>query len=137
MLPLTVITEITGGSTAVPDTWPAQFPSYTTKFGSDFTASLTKPTGKRDAAGNDLQVWQDYVAGTDPTDVNDLFRAEIRIVNGAPVVSWSPVLSAAEAARRTYTIYGRQNLLSGEWTVIPSGQEASYNFFKVTVEMKK
>ena len=134
---VTVITEIAGGAVAVPETWAARFPSYTEKFGSDFTASLTKPTGKRDAAGNDLQVWQDYVAGTDPTDVNDLFRAEIRIVNGAPVVSWSPVLSAAEAARRTYTIYGRQTLLSGDWTVIPSGLEASYNFFKVTVEMKK
>ena len=134
---VTVITEIKGGAVAVPETWAARFPSYAKKFGSDFTASLTKPTGKKDAAGNDLQVWQDYVAGTDPTDVNDLFRAEIRIVNDAPVVSWSPVLSAAEAARRTYTIYGRQTLLSGEWTVIPSGQEASYNFFKVTVEMKK
>ena len=76
------------------------------------------------------------MAGTDPTDVNDLFRAEMRIVNDAPVVSWSPVLSATEAARRTYTIYGRQSLLSGDWAVVPSGQEANYNFFKVTVKMK-
>ena len=133
---VTVITEIAGGAVAVPETWAARFPLYAAKFGDDFTASLTKPTGKRDAAGNDLLVWQDYVAGTDPTDVNDLFRAEIRIVNDAPVVSWSPVLSATEAARRTYTIYGRQSLLSGDWTVVPSGQEANYNFFKVTVKMK-
>ena len=133
---VTVITEIKGGAVAVPETWAARFPSYAAKFGSDFTASLTKPTGKKDAAGNAMQVWQDYVAGTDPTDVNDLFRAEIRIVNGAPVVSWSPVLSASEAAKRTYTIYGRQSLLSGDWTVVPSGQESNYNFFKVTVEMR-
>ena len=133
---VTVITEIKGGAVAVPETWAARFPSYAAKFGSDFTASLTKPTGKKDAAGNAMQVWQDYVAGTDPTDVNDLFRAEIRIVNGAPVVSWSPVLSASEAAKRTYTIYGRLSLLSGDWTVVPSGQESNYNFFKVTVEMR-
>ncbi|MBR4654398.1 MAG: leucine-rich repeat domain-containing protein [Kiritimatiellae bacterium] len=133
---VTVITEIKGGAVAVSETWAARFPSYAAKFGSDFTASLTKPTGKKDAAGNAMQVWQDYVAGTDPTDVNDLFRAEIRIVNGAPVVSWSPVLSASEAAKRTYTIYGRQSLLSGDWTVVPSGQESNYNFFKVTVEMR-
>ncbi len=131
-----VVTEITGGSTAVPDTWPAQFPSYTTKFGSDFTASLTKPTGKRDAAGNDLQVWQDYVAGTDPTDVNDVFRATITVNGNTPVVSWTPVLSATEAAKRTYTILGRQSLLTGDWTVVPSGQESNYNFFKVRVQMK-
>ncbi len=133
---VTVITEIKGGAVAVPETWAARFPSYAAKFGSDFTASLTKPTGKKDAAGNAMLVWQDYVAGTDPTDVNDLFRAEIRIVNGAPVVSWSPVLSASEAAKRTYTIYGRQSLLSGDWTVVPAGQESNYNFFKVTVEMR-
>ncbi len=133
---VTVITEIRGGAVAVPETWAAQFPSYVAKFGSDFAASLTKPTGKKDAAGNPLQVWQDYVAGTDPTDVNDLFRAEIRIVDNAPVVSWSPTLSATEAAKRTYTIYGRQSLLSGNWTVVAAGQAANYNFFKVTVEMK-
>ena len=121
---------------AVPETWSAQFPSYVAKFGSDFTASLTKPTGKKDATGNPLQVWQDFVAGTDPTDVNDLFRAEIRIVDNAPVVSWSPTLSATEAAKRTYTIYGRQSLLSGSWTVVASGQAANYNFFKVTVQMR-
>ena len=131
-----VVTEITGRSTAVPNTWPTQFPSYTAKFGSDFTASLTKPTGKRDAAGNDLQVWQDYVAGTDPTDVNDVFRATVTVNGNTPVVSWTPVLSATEAAKRTYTILGRQSLLTGDWTVVPSGQESNYNFFKVRVQMK-
>ena len=131
-----VITEIAGGSTAVPDSWPSRFPSYTAKFGSDFAASLTKPTGKKDAAGNALQVWQDYVAGTDPTDVNDVFRATIDMSGGTPVVSWTPVLPAAETAKRTYTILGRKSLLSGDWTPVPSGQEANYNFFKVRVAMK-
>ena len=131
-----VITEIAGGSTAVPDSWPSRFPSYTAKFGGDFAASLTKPTGKKDAAGNALQVWQDYVAGTDPTDLNDVFRATIDMSGGTPVVSWTPVLPAAEAAKRTYTILGRKSLLSGDWTPVPSGQEANYNFFKVRVAMK-
>lgn len=105
-----LVTEIAGGSTAVPDTWPSRFPSYTAKFGGDFTASLTKPTGKKDAT--------------------------VTMSGGTPVVSWTPVLSAAEAAKRTYTILGRQSLLSGDWTVVPSGQEANYNFFKVRVTMK-
>ena len=81
-------------------------------------------------------MWQDYVAGTDPTDVNDVFRATIDMSGGTPVVSWTPVLPAAEAAKRTYTILGRQSLLSGDWAVVPSGQEANYNFFKVRVTMK-
>ena len=38
------------------------------------------------------------------------------MVDGAPVVEWSPKLSAAEEARRRYTIYGRAGLESGaEW----------------------
>ena len=131
-----VVTEIAGGATAVPDTWPSRFPSYTARFGSDFAASLTKPTGKKDAAGNALQVWQDYVAGTDPTDVNDVFRATIDMSGGTPVISWTPVLSATEAAKRTYTVFGRKSLLSGDWTPVPSGQEANYHFFKVRVSMK-
>ena len=131
-----VITEIAGGATAVPDSWPSRFPAYAAKFGSDFAASLTKPTGKKDAAGNALQVWQDYVAGTDPTDVNDVFRATIDMSGGTPVISWTPVLSATEAAKRTYTVFGRKSLLSGDWTPVPSGQEANYHFFKVRVSMK-
>ena len=131
-----VITEIAGGATAVPDSWPSRFPSYTAKFGGDFASSLTKPTGKKDAAGNALQVWQVYVAGTDPTDLNDVFSATIDMSGGTPVVSWTPVLRAAEAAKRTYTILGRKSLLSGDWTAVPSGQEANYNFFKVRVAMK-
>ena len=133
---VTVVTEIKGGAVAVPATWAANFPSYAGKFGSDFTASLTKPTGKKDAAGNNLQVWQDYVAGTNPTDISDTFRATVSIVDGEPVVSWEPTLSAAEAAKRTYTILGRQSLRSGNWEAVSEGQSGNYNFFKVTVEMK-
>ena len=64
---VTVITEIKGGAVAVPEEWATRFPSYAAKFGSDFTSSLTKPSGKKDATGSPMQVWQDYVAGTDPT----------------------------------------------------------------------
>ena len=75
-------------------------------------------------------------AMTNPTDIGDTFRATVSIVDGEPVVSWEPELSAAEAAKRTYTIYGRQVLYSGDWTPVPSGQEANYHFFKVRVAMK-
>ncbi len=133
---VTVITEIKGGSVSVPATWAAGFPSYAEKFGSDFTASLTKATGKKDATGNSLQVWQDYVAGTDPTDVDDKFEATISMVDDEAVVSWKPELSAAESAKRTYTIYGRQTLYSGDWSPVADGSAKNYNFFKVVVEMK-
>jgi hypothetical protein len=50
----------------------------------------------------------------DPTDTNSVFTAAITMVDGAPVVEWSPKLSAAEEAQRTYTIYGKAGIESGE-----------------------
>ena len=44
---------------------------------------------------------------TDLTDANSVFTASITMVDGAPVVEWSPKLSAVEEARRSYTVYGR------------------------------
>jgi len=133
---VTVITEIKGGAVSVPETWSQRFPQYKAKFGSDFAASLLKPTGKKGAGGEALVVWQDYVAGTDPTKVGDVFTAKIEVVDNTPVISYSPMLSEAETARRKYTVYGRTSLFGGDWSVVAPGPAASYNFFKVTVEMR-
>ena len=51
-----------------------------------------------------------------------------------PVVEWSPKLNAAEEAQRTYTIYGRAGLESGEEWHSPTN--ALDRFFMVGVEMK-
>ena len=133
---VTVVTEVRGGAVAVPEAWSSRFPGYAAKFGADFTASLTRPTGKRDAAGHALQVWQDYVAGTDPTDLSDVFSATIEMRSGNPVVSVRPELSAAEKARRRYRVWGKVRLADAAWTEVPSGWEGNYNFFKVSVEMR-
>ena len=92
------------------------------------------PTGKIGHLGQSILVWQDYVAGTDPTDTNSLFTATITMVDGAPVVEWSPKLSAVEEAKRTYTIYGKASLESGEEWHSPTN--ALDRYFKVRVEMK-
>ena len=71
---------------------------------------------------------------TDPTDTNSVFTAMISMVDGKPVVEWSPKLSAAEESRRRYTIYGRAGLESGEEWHSPTN--ALDRFFTVGVEMK-
>ena len=88
---------------------------FEAKFGSDQVAAMTMPTDKKDAKGNDMYVWQDYVAGTDPTDTNSVFTAKVEMVGGMPVVTWEPKLSASEEARRTYIIYGKTNLTDAVW----------------------
>ena len=132
---VTVVTEIKGGAVAVPESWATNYPGFAGKFGGDFSAALTKPTGKLDSQGNALLVWQDYVAGTDPTSVDDVFTATIAMVDGEPVVGYTPELPEAEKAKRKYTIYGKARLQDDDWTVV-DGDAANYNFFKVAVEMK-
>ena len=92
-----------------------------------------------------MYVWQDYVAGTDPTDPKSQFTAKIEMVDGEPVVIWSPKLSEAEAAKRIYTTYGKKTLEGshgGEprtiepWTPVETPTQGGWRFFKVGVEMR-
>ena len=146
--------EVTGGKKLVVDeSWPmsldAQFgagtrAAFVEKFGSDLSAALLKPTGKKNAVGEDMYIWQDYVAGTDPTDPKSQFTAKIEMVDGEPVVVWSPKLSEAEAAKRIYTTYGRKTLEGSHgdeparemWTPVETPAQGGWRFFKVGVEMR-
>ena len=133
-----VISEVNAGAAvAITADWAAQYPDFVAKFGSDFTAAVAAETGKRDSAGKPMMVWQDFVAGTDPTNPDDVFRATITFdaVTGDPIISWTPELSAAEAAKRIYKIFGKARLNDPDWTLV-NGDAANYNFFKVTVQMK-
>ena len=130
-----IIAEVKGGCVAIPATWTVNYPKFTEKFGSDFTKALAMKTGKKDGTGNPMFVWQDYVAGTDPTDETDVFTASITIVDGKVKVSYSPELDDARKALRKYTTWGKKSLTDKDWTEVQEGHEAEYNFFKVTVEM--
>lgn len=133
-----VVTEVGAGSAvAISSDWAEQYPGFAAKFGSDFREAVTKPTDKRDGSGNPMFVWQDFVAGTDPTDESDVFTASITFnaTTGQPVVSWSPELSATEAAKRVYRVFGKVRLNDPDWTLV-DGNAGDYNFFKVAVEMK-
>ncbi|MCR5752224.1 MAG: leucine-rich repeat domain-containing protein [Kiritimatiellae bacterium] len=133
-----VISEVNAGAAlAITADWAEQYPGFAAKFGNDFSKAVTAPTGKTDGSGRPMMVWQDFVAGTDPTDPDDVFRASITFdeATGAPIVSWTPELSASEAAKRTYKTFGKVRLNDADWTRV-DGDAANYNFFKVTVEMK-
>ena len=88
-------------------------------------------TGKVDAHGKPMKVWQDYVAGTDPTDATSQFTAMISITNGVLYVSWSPNLNTNGVVRK-YTVLGRENLTDDvEWAPTNS----THRFFTVRVDM--
>ncbi len=89
------------------------------------------------AANGVNAVWQCYVAGLDPTNTASRLLATIGFnEQGRPTVGWTPELSDEEAAKRTYTIRGKESLADEEWTPVAPGAESDYSFFSVSVEMK-
>ena len=77
-------------------------------------------------------VVQNYVAGTDPTNLASRFIAKVEMVDGVSVVTWEPDLNT-NGVIRTYKVYGKEMLKGGgEWQY-PTN--SLHRFFKVTVEM--
>ena len=115
--------------TPVPYSWLATYYPWAS------TSDYERIASQRGANG--FYVWESYVAGLVPTDADSVFRAVITFENGVPSVKYEPVLTAAESAKRSYTVYGTKMLgSSAKWYKILPGGERGYNFFKVTVEMK-
>ena len=131
-----IIAEVKGGCVAVPESWADNYDSFGSKFGTDFVKALAMKTGKKDGAGNEMFVWQDYVAGTDPTDEKDVFTASISMVDGKVTISYTPELDAERKSLRKYTTWGKKSLTDAVWTEVKDGDESGYNFFKVSVEMR-
>jgi len=92
-------------------------------FGGDYEAAALADTD-----GDGYVSWQEYVAGTSPTNAASLFLAQIVLSNGVPTVSWTPDLGAA----RLYTVEGKASLTDAEWA---SPTNASSRFFRVKVDL--
>ena len=122
--------EITTKQTAVPIPY-GWLEAHGLLNDTDAETAAKRQTGKRDGSGRFLTVEDDYIAGTDPTNENDLFTVSISISNGVPVVTWKPDLNT-NGANRVYTIYGKEALNDLEW-ITPTN--ALCRFFKVGVAM--
>lgn len=128
-----VAAEVTGGTGLyIPDTWFESFPRFVELYGDDFDAAAVKPTGKTTADRSPMYVWQDYVVGTDPTDTNSVFQAQIEMVDGVLFVSWTPYLNS-NGTERIYRILGKSDLADGDesWRAVSE----EHRFFKVSVTM--
>lgn len=79
--------------------------------------------------GKNQPLWHDYVAGTSPVPnaTNSEFRVNIEIVEGRPVITWTPDLKE----ERHYQIKGKAALDGDEWHPVQEGDR----FFKVDVSL--
>ena len=75
------------------------------------------------------QHWRHYVAGTNPNDPTDSFRATISISNGQVAIGWTPDLGG----NRKYTVFGCANLMDDVgWHTPPTSVD---RFFRVNVNL--
>ncbi len=98
-----------------------------------------------DTDGDGLFAWQEYVAGTLPTNALSVFRSELLQADGQIGLRWTPDLTGAVPAR-VYSVYGASNLLDGfkatsatnlsAGTVVPAQTLAPNRYFKVGVDLQ-
>ena len=107
-----------------------------------YVSAMTNRTGA--VLGNSKQttLLQEFIAGTNPEDPDDVFRAEITVDNGDVIVTWTPdVNEGGRFSRRVYRKYGKKNLSDSLWTLVEDeNAEAEdggkYHFFTVEVDMR-
>ena len=98
----------------------------------DYEAIGAALSGKTQG-GNQTKVWEEYVAGTDPTNTTSVFKSKIEMVDGTPKVTWEPDLNENGAkSERLYKVWGKESLTDLDW-IHPTN--SLHRFFKVTVEM--
>ena len=121
----------------------AKYPALAALAGGDVEAFAKLPSaaGKLDRSGRQMQVWQDLVAGTDPTDPDDQFKVTaIAMENGTIKVTWSPDLNENGTKNvRRYIQYGSKTIgEAAAWvdlSTVPAAEQNDYKFRKVTVGM--
>ncbi len=88
------------------------------------------------AANGTNRVWECYVAGTDPTDGNEAFRAVLSFQGGKPLVGPRPDLSVD--GTRVYRVEGKKSAEDKDWEDVTDRHDwdgEGWRLFRMKVEM--
>ena len=134
-----IVAETQNTPAPVPHVWLDSYPEMLAAFGGDYEAMASAPSpgasggGKVWPNGSPCYMWQDFVAGTSPT--NDIvFTATIRMEGNTPVVTWEPDTPELRATR-VYKTLGKKTLMDKDWVDITNKDQSEYHFFRVTVDL--
>ncbi|MCR5839678.1 MAG: hypothetical protein K6G94_08595, partial [Kiritimatiellae bacterium] len=94
----------------------------------DGTSSGYDAAAASKAANGVNRVWECYVAGLDPTNATDTFKATIDFKDGKPVIGWKPD-TPSYTPTSWYKVEGKADL-GDEW----SPQAEGHRFFRVLIE---
>ena len=137
---VSTVMTVTGSFATVPHSWVDEVvgksDALAAKFNGDYDTFLTQSSGKVKANGSSLSIWEEYVAGTDPSDPDSIFKVtEVTFENGVLKVSWDPDLGED----RKYTEYGAKVLGSAaswvDMATVPDEEKSDYPFRRVGVDM--
>lgn len=119
-------TETSTTEVPVPYTW------LDTYFAGQGTSAQAYETlANADPDGDGFTTWQEYLAGTDPTNGGSFLRAFIRMEGATPVVEWNVTNSNVNALGYRYVPKGKSSLTGvGDWQPAATG----HRFFKVFIE---
>jgi len=111
-----------GDGDGLPDAWETQH------FGNvSQGASSINPNGQT--------ALQNYVAGNNPNNVNDVFKVRVALSGGQKVISFQALLAEGtgyEGKNRFYTLQSSTSLAAGSWTDVPGFIKVSANNQAVT-----
>ena len=94
--------------------------------------TLFIPGGLVHAIGEDVLIYEVQQSSNTTYRLYDWGRVG---ADGKPSITWEPDKSKADPPR-TYTTYGKANLLDKDWTPVTDANRATMHFFKVGVEIK-
>ena len=124
-------TETKTTEVPVPYEWIRKYCPEIADETSAYEAAANAMSGKTQG-GKATRLWEEFVAGTDPTNATSVFTAKIEMKDGEPVVTWEPNLNT-NGVERLYKIHGKETLSPTEEWAYPTN--SLHRFFKVTVEM--
>jgi hypothetical protein len=89
--------------------WPEKAGEKPVSYAEYLAFATNSPLTGKTSGGAPFTVAQDYVAGTDPADTNDIFRATISVAaDGLPTIGWTP--AECPYGQRRYTLWGTPSL---------------------------
>lgn len=99
--------------------------------GQGTSAQAYETLANADQDNDGFATWQEYLAGTDPTNGGSFLRAFIRMEGMTPVVEWNVTNSNVNALGYRYVPKGKSSLTdAGDWQPAATG----HRFFKVFIE---
>ena len=111
----------------VPYEWITRYYPHTIKEYESYEAAVKEPS-----SNPQYTIEEAYLIGLDPTNHQSTFTASIRMLNGIPIITWTPNLNT-NAIERSYKVWGRKSLIDTNAWQYPTN--SLHQFFKVTVEM--